>query len=113
MWKNSLRPRAEDIRASETAKALGGMRHPAKAIGRLTEAHKVGAHLRSLFEGLLERLPRAREACISAIGSQDPNSGPDEKIFEGTGASSASSSMPTPSRAFRRNCTRRPSARAS
>lgn len=77
-WVSKLRPQPQDARAEENAHALGGMRHPARAVDRLLRARHVGNHIRQLLEGFLGRLPSIQDRCLVAVGSEDPQAGPTE-----------------------------------
>lgn len=77
-WTSSRRPRAADRRDTATFQALGGMRHPAIAVRRLARARQVGEYIRQRLEGLLQRAPQLLRRCIVAVGSQEPDAGPNE-----------------------------------
>eukprot|EP00439_Symbiodinium_sp_Y106_P060007 s2027_g8.t2 len=79
-WRTPLRgsPEPTDSEKAEQA-SLGGMRHPRRASKRI-EGYNAAGH--SIFAEVLSYIgerPHVLQACMSAIGSEDPNAGPDKQ----------------------------------
>ena len=77
---NHLVPLRPVTTASPKEKAVGGMRHPARAIARLAHAREAGQAIRGILLRIIRRLC-VLQSCLSAIGYDREDVGPTHDII--------------------------------
>jgi hypothetical protein len=70
--------RTQDCKVADRL-AIGGLRGAAEAVDRLSHARAAGQKSRAQLDALFDERPDIEQAGVAAIGSEDPDAGPNNE----------------------------------